>query len=78
MNLKSLMLLCLVSFLKLNAQSIVKSPDGKLMVSVSISNGIPLYSITYNEKSFIEKSPLGLKTNAGDFSSGLSLEGNVK
>lgn len=78
MNLKSLILLCLVSFLKLNAQSTVKSPDGKLIVSVSISNGIPLYSITYNEKSFVEKSPLGLNTNAGDFSSGLSLESNVK
>ncbi|WP_236940444.1 glycoside hydrolase family 97 protein [Flavobacterium anhuiense] len=37
---------------------------------------MPQYSVTYNEKTFIEKSPLGLKTNAGDFSSGLALEAN--
>ncbi|WP_294962159.1 glycoside hydrolase family 97 protein [uncultured Flavobacterium sp.] len=54
----------------------VKSPDGKLAVSVSVNNGMPQYSVTYNEKTFIEKSPLGLKTNAGDFSSGLTLEAN--
>ncbi|PBJ15932.1 glycoside hydrolase family 97 protein [Flavobacterium sp. ACN6] len=77
MNLKIFIFLCLVSFFKLNAQSTVKSPDGKLTVSVSVNNGIPLYSVTYNEKTFIEKSPLGLKTNAGDFSSGLTLETNV-
>nr|WP_250347782.1 glycoside hydrolase family 97 N-terminal domain-containing protein [Flavobacterium anhuiense] len=68
--------MCLVSFLKLNAQSVVKSPDGKLAVSVSADKGMPQYSVTYNEKTFIEKSPLGLKTNAGDFSSGLALEAN--
>ncbi|WP_433778594.1 glycoside hydrolase family 97 catalytic domain-containing protein [Flavobacterium anhuiense] len=76
MNLKKIIFLCLVSFLKLNAQSVVKSPDGKLAVSVSADNGMPQYSVTYNEKTFIEKSPLGLKTNAGDFSSGLALEAN--
>ncbi|WP_244298993.1 glycoside hydrolase family 97 protein [Flavobacterium nitrogenifigens] len=54
----------------------VKSPDGKLAVSVSADNGMPQYSVTYNEKTFIEKSPLGLKTNAGDFSSGLALQAN--
>ncbi|SFD59453.1 Glycosyl-hydrolase 97 N-terminal, partial [Flavobacterium phragmitis] len=67
----------LVSFFKLNAQSVVKSPDGKLAVWVSANNGMPQYSVAYNEKNFIEKSPLGLKTNAGDFSTGLSLEKNV-
>lgn len=77
MNLKSFIFLCLVSFFKLNAQSIVKSPDGKLTVTVSVDNGMPLYSVSYNEKTFIEKSPLGLKTNAGDFSSGLTLEKNA-
>ncbi len=76
MNLKKIIFLCLVSFFKLNAQSVVKSPDGKLAVSVSADNGMPQYSVTYNEKTFIEKSPLGLKTNAGDFSSGLALQAN--
>ncbi|WP_207214089.1 glycoside hydrolase family 97 N-terminal domain-containing protein, partial [Flavobacterium anhuiense] len=76
MNIKFSICLLLVSFFKLNAQSVVKSPDGKLAVSVSVNKGIPQYSVTFNEKTFIEKSPLGLKTNAGDFSSGLALQAN--
>ncbi|SMO95522.1 hypothetical protein SAMN06265220_1131, partial [Flavobacterium nitrogenifigens] len=43
MNLKKIIFLCLVSFFKLNAQSVVKSPDGKLAVSVSADNGMPQY-----------------------------------
>ncbi|SFD92996.1 glycoside hydrolase family 97 N-terminal domain-containing protein, partial [Flavobacterium phragmitis] len=78
MNLKSIIFLCLVSFFKLNAQSIIKSPDGKLAVSIALNNGMPQYSVTYNGKIFIEKSPLGLKTNVGDFSSGLILETNIR
>lgn len=74
MSFKYVICLCLFSFLKLNAQSIVNSPDGKLKVSVSISGGVPFYSISYNEKKFLENSPLGLKTNAGDFTTGLNLK----
>lgn len=77
MNFKSLIFLCLVSFFQLNAQSVVKSPDGKLAVSVSVNDGKAEYTVIYNQKTFIEKSPLGLKTSAGDFSSGLTLEKNV-
>ena len=76
MNVKFSICLLLVSFFKLNAQSAVKSPDGKLEVSVSVNNGMHQYSVTYNEKTVIEKSPLGLKTNAGDFSTGLTLDAN--
>ncbi|WP_343587693.1 glycoside hydrolase family 97 catalytic domain-containing protein [Flavobacterium sp.] len=76
MNLKKIIFLCFVGFFQLNAQPIVKSPDGKLVVSISADNGIPQYNVTYNEKTFIEKSPLGLKTSAGDFSFGLTLEAN--
>jgi len=74
MNFKYIIFFCLFGFLSLNAQSVVKSPDGKLKVSVSVSNGIPVYSISYNEKTFLENSPLGLKTNVGDFTTGLSLK----
>jgi len=77
MNLKSLIFWCLVCFIKINAQSIVKSPDGKLIVKVSVNNGMPFYDVVYNGKTFLEKSPLGLKTSAGDFSSGLILESNI-
>jgi hypothetical protein len=76
MNFKYIIFFCLVSFLKLSAQSVVKSPDGKLNVSVLISNGKPIYSISYNQKTFLENSPLGLKTNVGDFTTGLDLKPN--
>jgi hypothetical protein len=74
MSFKYILFFCLFGFLNINAQSVVKSPDGKLSVSVSISNGMPVYSILYNQKTFLENSPLGLKTNVGDFTNGLSLK----
>jgi hypothetical protein len=74
MSFKYVLCLCLLGFLKLSAQSFIKSPDGKLKVSLSVSNGMPLYSITYNEKTFLENSPLGLKTSVGDFTTGLVLK----
>lgn len=77
MSFKSILCFCLFSFFVLNAQSVVESPDGKLKVTVSINNGKPFYSITYNGKEFLKNSPLGLKTNVGDFTSGLALEANV-
>ncbi len=77
MSFKYVLCLCLFSFFKLSAQSVVQSPDGKLNVSVFISNGMPLYSISYNEKTFLENSPLGLKTNVGDFTTGLILKADV-
>ena len=55
------------------AEKQVASPDGKLVVSVSAENGVPTYSVTLNGKQFLQQSPLGLKTNIGDFTQGLSL-----
>ncbi|MBP1225427.1 glycoside hydrolase family 97 protein [Flavobacterium sp. 1355] len=76
MSFKYIICFCLFSFLNVNAQSVVKSPDGKLNVAVSIANGRPVYSISYNQKTFLENSPLGLKTNVGDFTTGLDLQPN--
>lgn len=77
MRIKYILCFCLFSFFALKAQSIVESPDGKLKVSVSLNNGRPFYSVAYNGKPFLENSPLGLKTNVGDFASGLALETTV-
>lgn len=59
----------------------VKSPDGKLIVSIENNGGNANYSVTYNNKQILEKSALGLYTNIGDFSTGLTLkkaeQGNV-
>lgn len=74
MSFKYVLCLCLFSFFNLNAQSVVKSPDGKLKVSLLVTNGQPFYSLSYNEKTFLEKSPLGLKTNVEDFTTGLVLK----
>jgi len=56
-----------------NSPSTISSPDGKLVVTVSLDNGKPAYSLSLNGKTFLEKSPLGLKTNVGDFTEGLAL-----
>ena len=55
----------------------VVSPDGKLVVIVSDNNGAPTYSVTYNGKQFLKSSPLGMKTNVGDFSNGLTISESV-
>lgn len=51
----------------------VKSPDGKLIVSVSDDGGVPGYEICYDGMAVLDKSALGLKTDIADFTSGLSI-----
>ena len=50
----------------------VYSPDCNLAVTLLINGGKPLYTVTYKNKVMLEKSPLGLKTNEGDLSTGVS------
>ncbi len=57
------------------AEKSFSSPDGKLTVWVDDANGTPTYRVALGETSFIESSPLGLKTNIGDFTQGLTLTG---
>ncbi len=71
-----LLILSLVLINQAQAQEI-SSPDSKLVVSVSVDNGIPTYSLTYDGNIFLENSPLGLKTNVGDFSKDLSLNEEI-
>ena len=47
------------------------SPDGRLTVSVGCEDGKPVYGIEYDGITFMKPSPLGLKTNVGDFTSGM-------
>lgn len=53
------------------------SPDGKLVVTVSDTDGRPSYCVSYDNVLFIKSSPLGMVTNMGDFSSGMSLAATV-
>ena len=55
----------------------ISSPDGKLLVTVSVNNGAPTYNVTFNGKTFLQPSPLGMKTNVGDFTHGLAPGENV-
>ncbi|MDE6056452.1 MAG: glycoside hydrolase family 97 N-terminal domain-containing protein, partial [Muribaculaceae bacterium] len=51
----------------------VVSPDGKTVVTVSDEGLEPSYSVRYNGTDFLLRSPLGLKTNIGDFTAGLNI-----
>lgn len=49
----------------------VKSPDNQLQVNLETADGNLFYSVTLNGVTFLDKSPLGLQTNIGDFSAQL-------
>ena len=55
----------------------VKSPDGKISVVVSAQNGKPQYTVAYDGKTVIAPSALGVKTNIGDFTSGLKIDNST-
>ena len=60
------------------ADNKIASPDGKLVVDVAVEGGRPVYSVQYDGVTFLEKSPLGLNTNIGDFTKGMELAGGVQ
>ena len=67
---------CLTSLIA--QEVVVKGPDEKLQLIVSASPAEkPSYSITYNGKAMLEKSPLGMNTNIGDFAKGMKLTGHA-
>lgn len=58
------------------AQSItITGPDTRLKVDLAVNGGIPMYSVSYDGKTILEKSPLGFIANTGNFSQGMSLIG---
>ncbi len=68
----ALAILFVAGFVKAQDTKII-SPDGKLEVTVGVNAGIPVYSVSYNGKVFLKSSPIGMKTNVGDFSKDLSI-----
>ncbi|WP_245706100.1 glycoside hydrolase family 97 protein [Catalinimonas alkaloidigena] len=54
----------------------VTSPDGLLNVTITTEGGRPSYTVQYREITFVEASPLGLKTSIGDFTSALQPVGH--
>lgn len=49
------------------------SPNGKLVITVSDDGGRATYQLTYDGKQMLGTSSLGLKTNIGDFTQGLTM-----
>lgn len=75
------LLLCGLAFMSVcltAAEKKISSPDGNLRVIVTDSCGGAYYSIMYNDELFVDASPLGMKTNIGDFTSGLTIGDNIK
>ena len=70
---KSLLLKAVLLFLPASFVNAQVSPDGKLQVTVKCDGGNPVYIVTYNGNQCMKASPLGLNTNIGDFTKGLSL-----
>ncbi len=56
----------------------VVSPDKQLSVGITDTDGKPAYTVTYKGKTMIDKSPLGLTTNEGDFSTGMKYLSNTQ
>lgn len=64
----------LLNIISIHAEIIkMYSPDSLLQVNVYEVKGNVFYSITYNNKQMLEESSLGLITNIGDFSKGMTL-----
>lgn len=75
---KPILCLCLSLFVGMQAfarEVELRSPDGKLCVTVDDTDGNPTYRVDYDGVAFLDKSPLGLDTNIGDFTRGLTLTG---
>lgn len=54
----------------------VASPHGKLVVTVTDEGGKAAYSVELDGRQMLTKSALGLKTNIGDFTQGLTIAGS--
>ena len=67
--------LMVASVFAANAENLkVTSPDGRLIVNLNYKGGIVTYDVTYDGQEAVKPSRLGLITNVGDFSRGLSFK----
>ena len=70
-----LLLILLLPGLSLTARKeTVTGPDGRLAVTVSDDGGVLRYSVAYDGAELLAPSPLGLKTDVGDYTEGLTLK----
>ncbi|WP_140484952.1 glycoside hydrolase family 97 protein [Flavobacterium sp. GSA192] len=69
-----IVLCCFIIFSAAYSQNTmsVSSPNGDLTLKVLINDGTAFYSVTYKGGIVLEDSPLGLITNAGDFTTNMN------
>ncbi len=71
-----IVLFCLTLFLcsspLFSKEIIVKGPSGKLELTIMLDDGTPHYSVLYDKKTLVKKSPLGLICDVGNFSKSIS------
>ena len=65
--------LCLAAMCLSAQEASVTSPDGKLKVTISNDRHAACYEVSYDGKTVVEPSVLGLKTNIGDFTDRLTM-----
>ncbi len=71
-----LLLVLVLSSVVLRAESFkISGPDNRLQVDISFSSGKLFYSVSYDGKTMMEESPLGLVTDLGDLSKELTFIG---
>ncbi|MBO5107102.1 MAG: glycoside hydrolase family 97 protein [Bacteroidales bacterium] len=63
----------MIAFNAVAEDRMLASPDGRIEVTVSDSDGTPDYSVTYDGNVFILPSPLGLNTSMGEYMSGMTM-----
>ena len=68
-------LLACMSFSLQAAQTVITSPDGNLAVTVFDEQGTLCYAVAYKGQRVLNTSSLGLNTDIGDFTRGLSFKG---
>jgi hypothetical protein len=74
---KKLLFMMLVGFTALTAQAketVISSPDGRLAVTVSDASGRVSYTVSYDGQQMLAPSALGLRTDIGDFTQGLTFK----
>lgn len=71
---KKICLLCLslLYLTTVQADEKIASPDGRVILTLCLDNGQPAYQVAYDGQTVIAPSALGLVTNIGDYSQGLS------
>ncbi|WP_353137738.1 glycoside hydrolase family 97 catalytic domain-containing protein [Pseudopedobacter sp.] len=73
---KTILFFCFLvvsGFLSHAEEIVATSPDKQLTVKINAEDGLPNFSVFFKNKTMLEKSPLGIITNEGDFSKGMKL-----